>query len=148
MQYTSQCLQCQQSSTFWRRFICTKNISYSWCQLARSRGGGIYAQKIIGTGLVSDNIAQLDGGGIYSDSNNLSFNGNITIRNNSAQLGGGVYSDNNTFTIDGDNVFERNFATYYGGGIYIRRSPLILARNIFLANSAGGGIYVTTKKYT
>ena len=49
-----------------------------------------------------------------------------------------------TINIDGPSVFERNVAAYYGGGVYTRRTPLILTgNNIFNANSAkeGGGIF-------
>ena len=67
----------------------------------------IYAQEtkisFSGTGLLSGNKAQLDGGGIYryADDSNLNSRGDITISSNTAQLGGGIYSDNNTFNIDG-----------------------------------------------
>ena len=69
-----------------------------------SKGGAIYAQEtyiisLDGTGFMSGNVAQLDGGGIYADGSNLNFSGNFTVQNNIAKLGGGVYSDNTTLNI-------------------------------------------------
>ena len=85
-------------------------------------------------------MAKLDGGGIYADGSHLTLSGNVTIRNNSAQLGGGFYSDNNTFTINGHIVVESNVAIYYGGGLYTQKCPLIVTgNNVFIANSAGEG---------
>ena len=119
-------------------------ITANW---AGSRGGGIYVQETkissSGTGLLSSNKAQRDGGGIYADGSNLNFNGNFTIRNNTAQIGGAIYSDNNTINIHGHNIFEKNVANYYGGGIYMRRTLCFHAGNMFVDNSAeeGGAIY-------
>ena len=121
-------------------------VTANW---AGSRGGGIYVQETnissSGTGLLSSNKAVQDGGGMYADSSNLNFNGNFTIRNNTAQIGGAIYSDNNTLNIYGHNVFEENIAKYYGGGIYMRRTHYFHAGNMFVDNSAeaGGAIYAT-----
>ena len=44
---------------------------------AGSRGGGIFAQetkiRFNGTGLLSGNVAELDGGGIYADGSHLTL---------------------------------------------------------------------------
>jgi len=64
-----------------------------------------------GTCMLSENMAQLDGGGIYAGGSNMNLSGNITIRSNTASLGGGIYLDNSTLNTYGSNVIEGNIAT-------------------------------------
>ena len=70
---------------------------------------------------------------MYADDSNLNFSGSTTIIEYIAQLGGGIYSDNNTLNIETHNLIEGNVATHYGGGIYVRRSPVNLPGKTLLS---------------
>ena len=112
------------------------------------RGGAIYSSfseiKVSGICKIANNSADLDGGGVYSDSSTLWF-GNSSLNNNRAQIGAGIYLDNSTVNLTGYNHVEGNVAIFYGAGIYTRRTLLTLTgNNAFQCNTAmkeGGGIY-------
>ena len=79
--------------------------------------------------IFDNNTARQDGGAIYSDQSNLSFNNdcNIKFSNNRAnEYGGAIYGifatemDDNAMNIDSTNIkFEKNDARTAGNSIYI-----------------------------
>ena len=79
--------------------------------------------------IFDNNTARQDGGAIYSDQSNLSFNNdcNIKFSNNRAnEYGGAIYGifatemDDNAMNIDSTNIkFEKNDARIAGDSIYI-----------------------------
>ena len=136
--------------------------------VASFEGGAIYSYaataSLTGNNTFESNTATT-GGGIHARWSNVSVTNNCNFKHNIALLGGGIYTDNSTFEFNG-SIFRGNKANYTGGGIYAKRSvlnlhgtnsisekhiaqiqisPLILAGNKFVANSAGegGGIYAT-----
>ena len=86
------------------------------------------------------------GGGIYSNSSVLTFNGYSIFRNNSADFGGGILSTSTQMNFNGNSIFRNNLAKFVGGGILSQNSTLNFhGSSIFENNSAGhsgGGIYV------
>ena len=136
--------------------------------VASYEGGAIYSYaataSLTGNNTFESNTATT-GGGIHARWSNVSVTNNCNFKHNIALLGGGIYTDSSTFEFNG-SIFIGNKADYTGGGIYATRSvlnlhgtnsiskkyiaqiqisPLILAGNKFVANSAGkgGGIYAT-----
>ena len=115
------------------------------------------------------NSAVEDGGGVYiHDYGHVSFCGNTTFTNNSAENGGCIFAEkgalnleksNNKFLkcleranggairisgirvdLSGHNVFDGNTATGFGGGLYAIYSSLYLTgENTFSANAARRG---------
>ena len=123
--------------------------STSFVSNSARRGGAIYSifseiKLSSAVSKISNNLAQLDGGGVYSDSSIFCF-GNCTLNNNQAQIGAGIYLDNSTMNMTGYNHVEGNVAVVYGAGIYTQRTLLTLTgNNAFRRNTAmreGGGIY-------
>ena len=141
-------------STLWFGNSCLNNLtcspsSTSFVSNSARRGGAIHSifseiKLSSAVSKISNNSAQLDGGGVYSDSSIFSF-GNCTLNNNQAQIGAGIYLDNSTMNLTGYNHVEENVAVFYGAGIYTQRTLLTLTgNNAFRRNTAmreGGGIY-------
>lgn len=106
-------------------------------------GGGIFTKEIdMKGGLIEDNEAYQNGGGVYlhTTGNGSNFS-NGTIKNNIAVSGGGIYS-NNDLLLDGVLTIEDNEASEHGGGIYT--TSITMKEGHILKNTAlknGGGIY-------
>lgn len=95
--------------------------------------GGVAAAKCIikGNTIIHDNIATLNGGGVYCEAR-MDIQGNVQIYNNTAEYGGGIYFrsyyggiaeyDGQGFNVKvTDNVqIYNNTATRYGGGMCLR----------------------------
>ena len=95
----------------------------------------------------NENTAVRDGGGIRArDNSHVSFSGNGTISDNIAEDGGGIMSRNCNIDLSGNITVRNNTAQLHGAGIYIRMTNLTLAGIKFTDNSAreGGGIYAAT----
>ncbi|MBN1954560.1 MAG: right-handed parallel beta-helix repeat-containing protein [Anaerolineae bacterium] len=93
--------------------------------------------------VVSGNIAELCGGGMYiSYSYDPVFRENLFAAN-SAACGGGLQVLGSTPTLR-DNVFVANTVLTQGGALRVWDSSLNMAGNVFLANSAaeGAGLYL------
>ncbi len=124
-------------------------------------GGGlaIYNSKLlinnstIGLmGMNEGNISSNNGAGIYAENSNLTINNFATqIQNNSANNdGGGIYAIDSSLTIT-EAIVKDNTTGFNGGGIYLDNTNVTLnnatiSGNItteFLANSGGGGLYLT-----
>jgi hypothetical protein len=83
------------------------------------------------------------GGGISSQSSNITIDHNI-ITNNTSPSGGGIFAGGDSNTIITYNVISNNRVVDYGGGIYCRyNSNVKIENNIIEGDSAkeGGGIY-------
>jgi parallel beta-helix repeat protein len=122
------------------RNVITNNGANLW-------GGGIFCGEFsapsIVDNMITDNSAE-SGGAIYCwGSNPEYFQGN-TIRNNcAAEDGGGIFLwENHATTISG-NVIDSNTAIYNGGGICSEHSTPLIIENTIANNTAqlGAGIY-------
>ena len=90
-----------------------------------------------------------DSGGIWARDNcHVSFNGNGKISDNKAEDRGGIMSRNSNIDLSGNITVKNNTAQLHGAGIYIRMASLTLAGIKFTDNSAreGGGIYTATNR--
>ena len=111
-----------------------------------SVGGGIYAQRnsdvsFSGNTTFKENSAELYGGGIYArDNSDVRFSGTGTISDNIGADGGGIWSYSSIINISGNITVRNNTARQYGGGIYMSRTNLTVAvSNKFTNNSARDG---------
>jgi predicted outer membrane repeat protein len=115
-------------------------------------GGGICNQAGITTvdgSAVTDNMADEEGGGIFSYVGGTTTVTGSTISANTATEGGGIYTQDNTSTttVDGSTVGgldAGNIATTHGGGIYNNAGTVIVTGSRILHNRAGtrgGGVY-------
>ena len=118
-------------------------------------GGGIYmAQNSNGTinnSIISSNISNRDGGGIYVSGSQLHMN-NVDLAHNMAEvsgLGGGlsVWGTETTISLENVNIYD-NLARENGGGIYCHGDESVkinLAEVRIFKNrviqAEGGGIY-------
>ncbi len=89
-------------------------------------------------------VDQLNGGGIFNQSN-LSQLKNVIVRGNSAaQYGGGIYNNTtaNTALVITNSVLSGNISVLYGGGIYNLSSSLTIINTVVSGNQAvlGGGL--------
>ena len=131
-----------------------------------NKGGGIYSAggtiTLVG-GKIQYNIADVAGGGIYSNG----YFGTINVQKqknsktdvvsyieyNKAQEGGGIYANRGTVNFS-DGYIQYNYASEGGGGIYINDNGADDYGKLFLMGSAqlvrnyvptgkkGGGIYL------
>ncbi|MFN6441614.1 MAG: Calx-beta domain-containing protein [Nostoc sp. DedSLP01] len=106
--------------------------------IANLSGGGIYSNSVtLSNSTISSNTANTNGGGIYSSSATVS---NSTISGNIANVGGGIYSSNATVN---NSTLSGNTANSNGGGIYSNTS-FTISNSTISSNTAvtsGGGIY-------
>lgn len=119
-------------------------------------------------GEISSNIAEGNGGGVYSSSWNAGFE-DVNISSNTSNSGGGVYSEygtpvfKNSSIIDNtaiygaglsvmegnpfvkDGEINRNKASENGGGVFLNSGTLTVENMELNANTAknGGGLYST-----
>ena len=117
---------------------------YSW-----GDGGGVYldgAELTLNKGaIISDNTAERDGGGIYSQGTITMNDGKIT--NNIGVYGGGIYnewsSNASIVTINGGEISGNTSKEGSGGGI-VNHKTLIMTGGSVTGNKAkekGGGIH-------
>ena len=117
---------------------------YSW-----GDGGGVYldhAELTLNNGaIISDNTAEREGGGIYSQGTITMNDGKIT--NNTGVYGGGIYNQwsNNAsiVTINGGEISRNTSKEGSGGGI-VNYKTLIMTGGSVTGNKAkkeGGGIH-------
>jgi filamentous hemagglutinin family protein len=127
-------------------------------------GGGISNRGglTLNDSLVANNVAQMDGGGIYNSGGSVRIN-NSTISGNSTEsssVGAGLFNDGgSSMTLQGSTVSDNT-----GGGIFSRgsltvsnstisgnRGSGIFARggitvsNSTISNNSGGGLFITTQ---
>ncbi|MGK7928551.1 MAG: CHAT domain-containing protein [Spirulina sp.] len=108
-------------------------------------GGGIYSYGVVSltNSTVTDNHTVLNGGGIYSyDSISLA---NSTIANNTADGGGGGLVNNKGTIFLVESTVANNVALGNGGGIFSQGNVEIARSTVSgnRANGDGGGIYVS-----
>ena len=93
----------------------------------------------------STNLADFDGGGMYSyDSSSLTITNCTFIGNSAEYRGGGMHNWNQSSPTITNCTFAGNSAEYYGGGMHNRNSSPIITDCIFTGNLTsvdGGGIY-------
>jgi predicted outer membrane repeat protein len=141
------------------------------------KGGAIYSTNDINSSLnvkdsiLRDNNAKLDGGSLYSSTNNMNIKNNYLINNSATNNGGGIYLignnndiDNSTFAVNiaikgnggaiyniGSNLtnhnsnFEANYATEDGGAIWSDKTPQ-LKQNNYEKNMAKYGAALFSKE--
>ena len=110
-------------------------------------------------GILANNTASSDGGGVYMDGGTFTMSGGILTNNtaNSDALssGGGVYMDGGTFEMSGNAVISKNQAPN-GGGVYVDNSGTFTMSGGILTNNtaninnrgSGGGVYVDGGTFT
>ena len=104
-------------------------------------GGGMCAIGSVlfneGNLTLSLNAANLDGGGMYSDSNCIvDFDGTVVVSDNSAEGSGGGIAAFSDIVFNGSAVLANNFCHAKGSAIYSNGS-VIFANVLFQNNSAG-----------
>ncbi|MFM9105569.1 MAG: hypothetical protein ACKOWF_02585, partial [Chloroflexota bacterium] len=132
---------------------------------AGSGGAGIASQYgsqletivIEGDALITGNVADTYGGGIYSDNVNLTIRDNAKITANAAMGptnpygGGGVYfscsgANNPVLSLEGATEISGNSSTFEGGGVILRCATLNLSGTASIKNNTainnGGGVWV------
>ena len=125
------------------------NLTIENC--SSDKGGGIYANSSkgkISNSEIKDNVATIDGGGVYiaNKSCNIELN-NLQINNNKAENGngGGIYA-NGTLKVSGENtLISENEAKISGGGIMTTTKTELNDGTISdnrTDTGAGGGIQV------
>ena len=86
-----------------------------------------------------------EGGGIYSDSGQLTLNDSTVSENFGDGNGGGIHSRSGMVTLN-DSFVENNLSRRSGGGIYSTSGDVLLtnssvSNNTNVSNGDGGGIY-------
>ncbi len=113
-------------------------------------GGGIYIRNsnpVLSHLIVSDNVVERNGGGIYCTEFSSPTISNVVIRNNSCGYVGGGFGGygNSTPTLTNCQIYD-NYSDHVGGGVHGYRSELTLNRVTISHNRAlhtGGAIYLT-----
>ncbi len=104
-------------------------------------GAGVDNRGIITTiagSTFSDNMASLDGGGLFAEDNSsIGTIKNSTFSNNTANFGGGFYNFNNLLTEFHNNTFANNNAVFEGGGLFNRGVIISFRNSLFHNNTAG-----------
>jgi len=109
-------------------------------------GGGLYSDSgnlTINNCTFLRNCASSKGGGIYTESDNLTVNNSNLKENYSTSNGGGLYSAYGTTDID-NCTFDKNASSLYGGGVYcLLNNTTEINNSTFEGNNAkrGGGLY-------
>ncbi|MCL2115137.1 MAG: hypothetical protein FWH29_02825 [Methanobrevibacter sp.] len=116
-------------------------------------GGAVYQNSATGGTLVvdnstlSNNTADVSGGSIYSNADNVSITDNSILSNNTASNGsGGAVYHNGTGTLDVvDSILNNNTAGVSGGAIYSESNETSIINSNLNNNTAstdnGGAIY-------
>ncbi len=123
---------------------------------APGNGGGLHitgaGNATITGGEVSDNVAALEGGGLWNGSGTLTINGTLITRNTARGAGaddggGGVFNNGGTVNVTGATI-SNNLATGAagsGGGLLSLAGPVTLSGTTIAfnsANRAGGGVEI------
>ncbi len=114
-------------------------------------GGGVFARGTvtISGATISGNKAEGSlGGGIYTESDQITVQSSASITGNKAVDGAGLYAASGNITIQGNSTLTSNVASGNGGGIYanggtVNVSATTATAEILKSNTAanGGGIY-------
>lgn len=112
-------------------------------------GGGIYIRHSaprLENLIISNNVAQRNGGGIYNTEESETRLLNVTFENNTANNGGGGVSIYNLSDISMTNcVIRSNHAELYGGGVQCSNA-IALLEDVRIENNTsgqyGGGVHV------
>lgn len=114
-------------------------------------GGGINLNRgtlaIMGAS-IEHNSAR-DGGGVYSESKNITMSSGNISNNTASRSGGGIYAKNG-FTMDDGYISQNSTLDGDGGGIYVAGGTFTLKKGTIINNKAvsggilngrGGGVY-------
>ena len=113
--------------------------------VAEDYGGGIFAESAaaVDAVVIEDNRADYGGGGILFIDSNITAN-DLEISGNEALFGGGVWAES-TATELRDAVVSDNLASY-GGGLLVYRSTDVTLRSSVISDNAagveGGGVFL------
>ena len=113
-----------------------------------AQGGGIYtntAQVSLTSSTVSENFSSERGGGINTNFGALTLTNSTISGNSSLGRGGGIYTEFGEVLIKGSTVSGNSSLLSDGGGISTREGALTLDSSTVTGNSssdAGGGVYV------
>ena len=109
------------------------------------KGGGVYnffysIVSLMGSGVISDNTAELCGGVCIDGDFNMSGG---MISGNIASNGGGVYLGNGIFKLSGGEI-SKNTATHDGGGIWVdneKLDQLFVSNGVIFSSNHASGAY-------
>ena len=106
------------------------------------KGGGIYSKStlILETGvLITDNTSNVNGGGIYQDTNRLTIKDGVEIYDNKAinSCGGGLYNNSGDVVIQGGKI-SKNSAENGGGGIYNESGTIYICGSTIIGEKDNG----------
>ncbi|MDE7382432.1 MAG: hypothetical protein K2M99_00900, partial [Treponemataceae bacterium] len=112
-------------------------------------GGGIYSKgSLTITGGKISNCTSNIGGGVYKSAGTLKITDGIISENNASKNGGGVYviGSGSSFTMNGGEISNNKAEDAYGGGIYIKNCTFTMSDGTISGNTAsetGGGVYMS-----
>ncbi len=95
-----------------------------------------------------NNHAELEGGGVFENSNHSSGNNGgykrVKFVGNTALSGGGIYFKRNNYDDIANTLFARNGAKSYGGAIFIQNGRPWISGTSIVENTAkkGGGLFL------
>ena len=121
---------------------------------ASSNGGGVYVDNsgtfTMSGGEISNNMAKDNsGGGVYVNDGTFTMSGG-TISDNEARDGGGVYgTGGSTFTMERGTISDNE--AYHGGGVYLNGGMFTMSGGTISDNKAeynGGGVYLNGGTFT
>ncbi|MCP4634577.1 MAG: T9SS type A sorting domain-containing protein [candidate division Zixibacteria bacterium] len=114
---------------------------------ATNQGGGICLHEVSHAGLVdnniiSHNISDSHGGGIYCYKANATISNNKIFHNEADRYGAGIHARDGETTIR-NNQIKYNRSSHSGGGIVLHEFNHVIFHNVIIGNSAdnGAGIY-------
>jgi hypothetical protein len=127
--------------------ITIQSVTITGGYASQNNGGGGGGLSIAGDGLIqdviiTDNIAEYDGGGVsmWGDWGNSEFR-NVQITNNQAEYGGGLYMSTSESLLNKVLIAD-NTSSQEGGGLVIADGSWPLMINVTIANNmAGSGMF-------
>ena len=110
--------------------------------------GGPVGEVALERNLVSDNKADLAGGGLYLEHIDALIDGNVVI-SNTAGYGGGIYLDTQSDAMLVNNIVADNHVLENGGGFSIGSSSPVFIHNTIARNAGGdqSGITIWGNSY-
>ena len=100
-------------------------------------------------GILTNNTAGSDGGGVYLSSGTFEMSGGEISKNKASNCGGGVYL-NGEFTMESGTISD-NTASNSGGGVYVKDGMFMMSDGEISGNNAeifGGGVNMHSGTFT
>ena len=114
-------------------------------------GGGTTGTAVFTNSVIDSNIAEAQGGGLWSGPVSQAIFVNVTFSRNSAPIAAGMFAQGSNFTFISGSAFVNNAATSQGGGIACQASLLTFGPGTVVSSNValgmGGAFYVDSQCY-